>query len=270
MKTVLLLIFFFPYGLYRMWKREEWDFSVKAVISAFYCFLPLGGKEVAFEHVAITCISLCILGYFIYRHYLGDREKTLLFFSTKQAKIPDNYRIDPVNPDRVPQMIHLAWQVYNGRKQKMSEGNYYIRHEKAEEVETDASSRHGITNQELTENGVPLEQALASFRSSVKIVSEVVSHNYDYHSKVVNAECTRAGQLPILPENGFCMMKKTVNILKLPKNNRHHYADSYKYPSFDELYKFCLQLMPPPSRNAMDDVKALVKCYFMLKGRFRA
>lgn len=60
LSTTILLILFFPLGIYLMWKNELWSKTARVVISAFFGLLVIGNMNKESKEDACGCVELLL------------------------------------------------------------------------------------------------------------------------------------------------------------------------------------------------------------------
>ncbi len=129
-----------------------------------------------------------------------------------------------------------------------------------------ASRVHGITNELADKFGENIFNILGWHESALRKADLVVCHNSEFDIKVIEAEVHRAlsGQIELPTCEVYCTMKETTNLLKLP--GRY----GYKWPKLEELYQFLFDEMFSGAHDALEDVRATLRCYLELKRRQEA
>lgn len=105
--------------------------------------------------------------------------------------------------------------------------------------EVDAIVAHGIHPSDAAERGVPIGDAIDSFRRMKEAAGLLVAFNYDHHSRVL----TRAGfdcgielMLPLTQQDGvFCAMREATDVVRKP---RYAPGGGYAWPKLAEAYAF--------------------------------
>lgn len=100
--TILLLIFFFPLGLYFMWAKTSWNKVVKIVISTFWGVLLLIGVIGAVQDSNLPASSSGIQRIEIEEDIVRlDRDDVLNMSKTIDVHYSQNYSVDVLNSDFV-------------------------------------------------------------------------------------------------------------------------------------------------------------------------
>jgi len=124
---------------------------------------------------------------------------------------------------------------------------------------------HHISRKMIVDYGKPVEEVLALFMKDVKSADTVIAHNLFFDRTITVAELYRMGDTinaMILQEaSGVCTMLSTVDIVKCPGK----FSSSYKWPKLQELYKFLFDENFENAHCALDDVFAMVKCYYKIE-----
>lgn len=100
--TILLLIFFFPAGLYFMWAKTSWNKVVKIIISAFWGLMLLIGVAGAIQDSNLPASSSGIQSIEIEEDTVRlDRDDVLNMSKTINVHYSQNYSVDILNSDFV-------------------------------------------------------------------------------------------------------------------------------------------------------------------------
>ena len=124
---------------------------------------------------------------------------------------------------------------------------------------------HNISREMIGKYGKPVKQVLELFMRDVEAADSVIAHNLSFDRTITLAELYRLGDIDnarILHNTpGICTMLSTVDIVKCPGK----FSSSYKWPKLQELYKFLFDENFDNAHCALDDVFALVKCYYKIE-----
>lgn len=104
------------------------------------------------------------------------------------------------------------------------------------EVPEESTRIHGITTQMCRDSGIPITDAMLTFKLFSDMAGVLVAHNYKFDSAVIDKELLRLGfQAETFSDvRQFCTMKATTDIIKLQAtNSRRSYN---KYPRLTEAY----------------------------------
>ena len=191
-------------------------------------------------------------------------------------------------PQYTPYMIQLAYILYDTKSNVILETfNEYIKLKPALIIPDNSSNIHGITLDKI-ENGVLIEDALATFYHAYMKCGKIIGHNIKYDIQVIRAEIERNFELLksigcIHPEYLFqqeyqekhrikciCTMYSTVKYCNLKKESKRLNKDgskSYyiKFPKLEELYVLVFQKpVETKLHDALEDVKLCMECYLKL------
>jgi DNA polymerase III epsilon subunit-like protein len=124
---------------------------------------------------------------------------------------------------------------------------------------------HGITTARAIEKGQPLPQVVAEFGQVLARSDAVIAHNLEFDETVVRCEAYRVGvQLPFDDVVGFCTMKATTELCRLPFAS----GRGYKYPTLAELHTYCFGQSHKQAHDSVGDVDAVVRVVqYLLKSK---
>lgn len=162
-----------------------------------------------------------------------------------------------------PHLVQLAWSVLGADGILTAERNYIVK-PSGFSIPESATRVHGITDSEARRSGAPLATVIQSFLATVgRVGVRLVSHNIDFDTKVLEAECDDIGlrrQLSELPR--YCTMRNTTKLCRIPRR-----GGGYKWPSLQELHLHLFGRRFQGGHNAMKDVQATARCFTELRRR---
>lgn len=135
---------------------------------------------------------------------------------------------EPANSPNQPHLIQLAAITDS------AELNVYVHLPNGATITPSAYKAHGISEDMLKAEGVPLPTALMQLNALLLKSTRIVCHNTGYDMKVLEAAYIRAGlDISIFASKQvYCTMLKATNICRIP--GRY----GYKWPSLDEAYRY--------------------------------
>jgi DNA polymerase III subunit epsilon len=185
----------------------------------------------------------------------------ILFFDTETTGRPLNYKAPVTDSKNWPRMVQLAWVQTDKEGNILQEGNHIIK-PVGYTIPSDVVKIHGITTEIALEKGEDLNTVLLQFEEFVKNNKLIVAHNIEFDDSIIRAEYHRnAIQTTLSNKKQFCTMKS--------KNIINYCAligpYGFKWPALSELHKKLFKEDFGGAHNALNDVKATVKCYWKLK-----
>ncbi len=182
-----------------------------------------------------------------------------LIFDVETTGLPRVYTAPHTDTSNWPRIVQLAYALYDENEELLSETNRIIRPE-GFEIPQESANIHGITTQRAQSEGTPLQEALEELEQLFAVVRVFVAHNAQFDATVLDAERHRTGkQAFFTTQNCVCTMKQSIQVCKLPG------MYGYKYPRLEELYAYLFNESVQGAHNALIDVRATAKCYFMLR-----
>ena len=115
---------------------------------------------------------------------------------------------------------------------------------------------------EAAKRGVPIKQALDEFIEQIELCSAMIAHNLDFDYPVLGAEMIRAGVFAANKPRKICTMKTTTYLCKLPGYR------GYKWPKLEELHHHLFGTGFDGAHDALNDVRATARCFFMIKSQY--
>lgn len=131
-------------------------------------------------------------------------------------------------------------------------------------MEDGAVKVHGITREAIEAAGIPTLTAMRTLTHLMDRADTVVCHNVDFDRKLAAIALTRGGDgsRPALQKlatrSYYCTMKKSTDLCKIPSECKRN---EYKWPRLLELHQFLFGETFDGAHDAMEDVRATVRCY---------
>lgn len=184
------------------------------------------------------------------------KDEVFLFFDTETNGLPYDYNAPVSDVDNWPNMIQLAWLQHDSQKNELSRGDYLIYPDNFYIHE----SIHNITHEMALANGRPVKDVLQEFAKVLASTTVLVAHNISFDEKILGAEFFR-NQLPnpMHELNKICTMETSVDFCAIKSGNR------FKFPKLEELHRKLFNTGFSGAHNAMNDVEALMRCFWGLK-----
>lgn len=127
-------------------------------------------------------------------------------------------------------------------------------------VPEEAANVHGITTDEATQFGVPIDRAILLLIGMAWKAKTVVAHNIDFDVRIVNCETGRLSLPdPLLTMEPYCTMLHSMEKVGIPGK----YGD-FKWPKLIEAYRHFFEEEDFDAHDAMADVLACKRIYFAL------
>lgn len=131
---------------------------------------------------------------------------------------------------------------------------------------------HGISLAEAERTGLPLRVAVAAFLQMRSVASLVVAHNIDFDHRVMENNIRHLG---ITPSKGWppeiCTAQGlAAEYVGLPPTERmlhSKYRNKNKTPKLEELHRFLFNEGFEGAHSAVNDMRALARCFVELRKR---
>ncbi|MBN2733685.1 MAG: 3'-5' exonuclease [Methanomicrobiaceae archaeon] len=176
-----------------------------------------------------------------------------LFFDCETTGIFEN--------SEIPRLVQMGWVIYDTYLGECRKKEYIIIPD-GFEIPEESVAIHNITTQAAKDAGYPFEHVFLEFSKDLQISDLVISHNFEYDSRIIENEVSNIGLFfSFLRKKSFCTMKSTAHLCKIPGP----YGD--KWPKLQELYYFLFGKYPKYSHNALEDASTCAKCFLELKKR---
>ena len=192
------------------------------------------------------------------------RSETVLFFDTETTGLPRNYKAPVDDVDNWPRMVQLAWWIGNDKR---ADAHSAIIRPEGYTIPDEVAKIHRISQARALAEGLPLFDVLSAFAVSLGEADIIVAHNLPFDRMVAGAEFHRAGEPEwaqhIVNRPGVCTMRTTSDLCKIPQKS----CGGYKWPKLVELYTFLFGRGFEGAHDALNDVRAGIRCYWELKKR---
>ena len=186
------------------------------------------------------------------------QDEIFLFFDTETNGLPYDFNAPVTDVHNWPRMIQLAWVQHDAQRNELSRGDYLIYPDNFHIHD----SIHGITNDMAMAKGHPVKDVLKIFTEVLLKTTVLVAHNISFDEKIMGAEFVRHDMPnPILGLNKLCTMTSSVDYVAIKSGNRN------KFPKLEELHRKLFNEGFSGAHNAMNDVEALLRCFWGLKER---
>jgi DNA polymerase III epsilon subunit-like protein len=190
-----------------------------------------------------------------------------LIVDTETNGLPNEYSFDINNVENWPEMLQIAWQLYDQNFNLVKEKAFFINHEEIN-LQNDALKINGISADILKNEGQNIKKVLPDFFYDLSASCIVVGHNIEFDLNIIHAEAIRHNidlkawiydwtTKTIVFENlqTFCTMKNTTELVGIP------HLSGFKFPTLMELYQKLFVHKFSDSHDALSDVKATAKCF---------
>ncbi len=194
---------------------------------------------------------------------------SLLFFDCETTGLPRVRYFSPEVAGEWPRLVQIAWARYDARG-NAGEARCHIVKPEGFSIPPDSTRIHGITHGHAVRVGRSLAEVLDEFLEAAEAPgTTLVAHNYDYDRGVVGSELVRTRKpLGFLDLPGICTMKETTALCALPRPGG---GFGYKWPTLEELHRYCFGFPYEGAHDAANDIGACARSFFKLVevGHFR-
>ena len=184
--------------------------------------------------------------------------KKLLVFDTETTGIPGKGKKWESDYEDFPRVVQLAW-VYNGK-----EYSYIIKPE-GWSIPPETTAVHGITQEQAERDGVLFEEVADRFFDDCKSAKAIVAHNIYFDTSIIKAmvlHCIGREYYDANVEDALTKEKRIDTMRKTIKFVGAKYPDGRvgKFPRLEELYDKLFPGESFPAHDALEDVRAVVRC----------
>lgn len=178
----------------------------------------------------------------------------ICYFDTETTGLPPKGAKWDETPDLFPRICQLSW-IFNGKEE-----NHIIRPD-GWEIPQEATNVHGITTEYALEHGEPLGMVMAKFIFDCSRAKLICGHNLYFDVSTIKAEIMRADAYGEYIEKALHKGKRIDTMRPSMKWVDARFADGrLKFPKLEELYARCFPGESFPAHDAIEDVRAVVRC----------
>lgn len=173
---------------------------------------------------------------------------------------------------RQPHIVQLACLITDVNGNELIEFDKIIKPIGFTEIPEDAINAHGITFERAMDEGLPRREVLEEFIELCRKCEFMVAHNMWYDLHLLDVACIREFQgtsTVIKSRKQFCSMQAWTPLIKLPPTEKMKKwgFGPYKNASLTEVHEYLYGEGFDKAHNAMNDVRAMKKCFFELPTR---
>ena len=181
-----------------------------------------------------------------------------LFFDTETTGFPN--KKSPLDDPSQPHLVQLGAVLCDGR---VVRAQLDLIINPGVPIPEKATAVHGITDEMAAKYGVDPPTALLVFNDLLKKADRLIAHNLAFDIQLIDIGFARCGINPVYPNEQFCTMQASTDILRLPNKNGGN-----KWPTLMEAYK---HLVDPEgfddAHSAYADVMACALVYWAILER---
>lgn len=182
----------------------------------------------------------------------------ILFFDTETTGLPPKNAKWDEDFNEFPYLAEIAWIF--GRKTE----SHIIRPD-GWTIPEDASKIHGITQEYAAEHGEPLAEVLEKFIADCRQAHLICGHNIYFDISVVKANIMRhlGKEFYNAADVEMALFKgKRIDTMRASMKwvDARFSSGRLKFPSLMELYSRCFPDETYQEHQALDDVRAVVRC----------
>ena len=188
----------------------------------------------------------------------------IIFMDTETTGKAKDFKQKAGRGDNWPRIVQLAYSVYSNQGHHVLDCSNLIKPD-GWTITPEALATHGHTLEKCEAEGIPLKDAMIPFMSLHQFCTVMVCHNIQFDYNVAESERLRVGFMYSLQSKPkICTMQETTDIVKIPSKWHRKNKPNYKWPSLQELHKFCFDEEFDGAHDAMADVHATARCFFEL------
>ena len=186
----------------------------------------------------------------------------ILFFDTETSGFPSK-KIEPTSQKNA-WIVQIGMALTDNNGEIINQDSFLIK-SNGRLISKGAQKVHQISKAQTDIYGVPESLLCVLFESYLLRVNLIVGHNISFDLEMVRLLLARnnmqytASLIQNLPTK--CTMKASTEFCKLPGKY------GYKWPKLTELFHILFPEETFDAHDALEDIKATIKCYKELKNR---
>jgi len=188
----------------------------------------------------------------------------ILFFDIETNGFPQKRGADPVNFELFPEILSIAWILWDLEKNHSSERGFVIKREIKNWV-AKAQDVHGFDQHKINKEGVMAQFVYSKFITAHNEADLVVCHNVAFDYPIIQADLARNNIAGFEEKPSYCTMKNTTDLCKIKQtHSRYRNSKNFKWPKLQELFEFLFSKKMGDfydAHNALDDVRCLAECF---------
>ena len=186
----------------------------------------------------------------------------ILFFDTETSGFPSK-KIEPTSQKNA-WIVQIGMALTDNDGKIINQDSFFIR-SNGRSITKGAQNVHQISKIQTEIYGVPETLLCTLFESYLQCANLIVGHNISFDIEMVKLLLARNSMyyigslLQILPTK--CTMRASTEFCKLPGKR------GYKWPKLTELFHILFPEETFDAHDALEDIKATIKCYIELRKR---
>tara|TARA_R110000772_G_scaffold9622_5_gene31538 strand:+ start:1256 stop:1834 length:579 start_codon:yes stop_codon:yes gene_type:complete len=185
-----------------------------------------------------------------------------LIFDTETTGFYKQIKPDPSDPANYPHVIQLGFILMDEKFEVVQTYCELIQPD-GWKVPTDKFwIDNGYTTEKSQKYGIPIAEVLNAFCKAVDISHTLIAHNMKFDHPIISAEMKRHNIMPTKkPDHKICTMQESTQFCKLPRKN----GSGIKFPTLMELHMVLFKKGFENAHDALEDVRATMKCFIALR-----
>ncbi len=178
----------------------------------------------------------------------------IVYFDCETTGLPPKDAKWDVDFEQFPRICQLSW-IYNGKEE-----NHIIKPE-GWTIPQEATDVHGITTEYALEYGEPIADVMAQFLLDCSQAKLICGHNIYFDVSTIKSELMRAQAYGEIAEQALFKGKRIDTMRPSMKFVDARFSNGrLKFPKLEELYARCFPGESFPAHDAIEDVRAVVRC----------
>lgn len=179
----------------------------------------------------------------------------ILFFDTETTGLPPKDAQWDIDYEQFPRICQLSW-VFNGREE-----DHIVRPD-GWDIPQEAIDVHGITMERALAEGKPFESIIGKFIEDCAHAKLMCGHNIYFDTSIIKSELKRYGLYEMLGAEDALHKGKRIDTMRPSMKfvDARFSNGRLKFPRLEELYARCFPGETFQAHDAIEDVRAVVRC----------
>lgn len=188
-----------------------------------------------------------------------------LFFDTETTGLPKKFGGHWHDLDNWPRMTQLAFIICDEAGKELYSFCHLIKPDGWEIPDEQFFIDNNMSTERCEKEGIDIRLALKLFQAAIELCETKVAHNINFDNAIIGSEIYRSELFEIDEfkfKNKICTMQSTTSLCQLPGPR------GFKWPKLIELHEFLFCEGFEGAHDALEDVRAMVRCFFELKANY--
>ena len=189
----------------------------------------------------------------------------IIIFDTETTGLPKSKKAPPSKTSLWPYVCQVSWLVFDDSDGTFYTKDYIVKLPDGVTIPEVCTKIHGITNKQMLEEGVDINDVLKEFTHDWQSCQMLVAHNLEFDNKILQAEYHRNSPINWLGRHRkieYCTMLYGKEIANIQRPSKFHAGTYQKPPKLIELHEKLFKNIPQNLHNSLIDVLVCFRCFY--------